>query len=66
MAFTRQAERPANAPLEGRPVDSPDRIRQAPLLFTLKDACPARLCAEDLRDPLGFQKRLEEWLLRQR
>lgn len=43
----------------------PSRIGQAPLLFTLRDDCPVRLSAEDLRDPSAFKRRLDEWLLRQ-
>ena len=65
MDCCRQTRRAIDPVPDNQGTEMPDRMRQAPLLFTLKEACPARLCVEDLRDPQGFQRRLEEWLLRQ-
>jgi len=66
MGMTSQADRGTTATSEAPPPRNLLRIRQGPLLFTSKEACPARLSVEDLNDPSGFRQRLEAWLLRQR
>lgn len=42
------------------------RPRGPVLIFTLQDACPARLCPEDLPNPDRYHQRLKDWLLKQK